>query len=73
MSFGQVYDHAYQLIGACPIESGHLLKLADNECRHGRLPYDRSAPCGCFPEEGATIHALPAPAQPAADPARKAA
>lgn len=34
--------------------------LADNECRHGRLPGDRTPSCGCWPQEqGAT-----------ADPAR---
>jgi len=25
--------------------------LADDECEHGRLPNDRSDPCGCFPQE----------------------
>lgn len=25
---------------------------AENECAHGRLPFDPSLPCGCFPEEG---------------------
>src|SRR4051794_13128557 len=37
--------------GLCPIEAGVLGRLADNECRHGRLTGDRSAPCGCFPAE----------------------
>lgn len=25
--------------------------LADHECTHGRLPGDRSEPCGCWPQE----------------------
>ena len=29
--------------GRCPIEAGVLGRLADHECRHGRLPFDRSA------------------------------
>lgn len=53
--------------GACPIEAGLLGKLADNECRHNRLPFDRTAACGCFPQEGAVIVALPAPVAPAAE------
>lgn len=36
----------------CPIEAGLLFKLADNECSHGRLPGDRTRPCGCWPQEG---------------------
>jgi hypothetical protein len=28
-----------------------VMNLADYECRHGRLPGDRSAPCGCYPNE----------------------
>lgn len=35
----------------CPIEAGLQGKLADNECRHGRLPGDRTQPCGCWPQE----------------------
>jgi hypothetical protein len=34
--------------GTCPIESGVLLKLADHECAHGRLPMEGPS-CGCFP------------------------
>jgi hypothetical protein len=45
--------------GRCPIEAGLLCRLADHECRHGRLAFDRTAPCGCWPEEGAVVHALP--------------
>lgn len=37
--------------GACPIECGTFGRLADNECRHGRLDGDRSTPCGCWPSE----------------------
>jgi hypothetical protein len=28
--------------GRCPIETGVLGRLADRECRHGRLPYGRT-------------------------------
>ena len=42
---------ALQTGGACPIESGVLGRLADNECAHGRLAGDRSAKCGCWPQE----------------------
>jgi hypothetical protein len=46
--------------GPCPIEAGTLGRLADHECRHGRLSFDRTAPCGCWPQEGAAIVTLPA-------------
>ncbi len=45
--------------GRCPIEAGVLGRLADHECRHGRLPFDRTPACGCWPEEGAAVLALP--------------
>ena len=32
----------------CPWESGFAGFLADSECKHGRLPTDHSAPCGCW-------------------------
>jgi hypothetical protein len=44
--------------GRCPIEAGVLGRLADHECRHGRLPRDRTPACGCWPEEGAVVLAL---------------
>jgi hypothetical protein len=44
--------------GRCPIEAGVLGRLADHECRHGRLPGDRTPPCGCWREEGAVVVAL---------------
>ncbi|MGO9882228.1 MAG: hypothetical protein ACLP4R_29915 [Solirubrobacteraceae bacterium] len=47
--------------GRCPIEAGVLGRLADHECRHGRLPGDRTPPCGCWPEEGAVVVALSRP------------
>jgi hypothetical protein len=47
--------------GRCPIEAGVLGKLADHECRHGRLPFDRTPACGCWPQEGAAVLALPRP------------
>jgi hypothetical protein len=58
--------------GRCPIEAGALGKLADHECRHGRLPFDRSAACGCWPQEGAAVLALPRRG-PVGTPARRAA
>ena len=45
--------------GSCPIEAGTLGRLADHECRHGRLPFDRTAACGCWPQEGAAVLTLP--------------
>lgn len=45
--------------GGCPIEAGLLGLLADHECRHGRLPFDRTPPCGCWPEEGAGVLTVP--------------
>jgi len=50
--------------GACPIESGVLGRLADNECAHGRLAGDRSAKCGCWPQENAPVIALTQRARP---------
>ena len=49
--------------GRCPIEAGVLGRLADHECRHSRLPGDRTAPCGCWPEEGAVVVALSRPVE----------
>ena len=44
--------------GRCPIEAGALAKLADHECRHGRLPFDRSPVCGCWSQEGGAVVTL---------------
>jgi hypothetical protein len=49
--------------GRCPIEAGLLGRLADRECRHGRLPFDRTASCGCWPDEGAIVSARSAPVE----------
>jgi hypothetical protein len=46
--------------GRCPIEAGVLGRLADHECRHGRLPGDRTPQCGCW-REGAVVLALTRP------------
>lgn len=35
-------------------EPTHTPRLADLECDHGRLPDDRTAPCGCWPEHERT-------------------
>ena len=60
--------------GPCPIEAGLIGRLADHECRHGRLAFDRTPKCGCWPQEDGIILALPAPTpQPAPAPARRAA
>jgi hypothetical protein len=58
--------------GRCPIEAGVLGRLADHECRHGRLPLDRTPACGCWAEEGAAVIALPRP-RPASSADRRAA
>lgn len=42
------YRRAQEIAGACPIEAGLVLKLADNECRHGSLPTDRRVTCDCW-------------------------
>jgi hypothetical protein len=47
--------------GRCPIEVGVLGRLADHECRHGRLPLDRTPACGCWPQDGAVILPLAQP------------
>ena len=49
-----------QSTGSCPIEAGILGRLADHECRHGRLPFDRTAACGCRPQESVIVLVLPA-------------
>jgi hypothetical protein len=59
-SFAARYDAALRLAGGrCPIEAGLIGRLADHECRHGRLAFDRNPPCGCWPEEGAAVRPLP--------------
>jgi hypothetical protein len=63
-SFSARYTAALaQCGGRCPIEAGVLGRLADHECRHGRLPFDRTLACGCWAEEGAMVLALPRPAR----------
>ena len=58
--------------GCCPIEAGLLGRLADHECGHGRLPGDRTAKCGCWPQENAPVIAFTQRARPPRA-ARKAA
>jgi hypothetical protein len=59
-TFAARYRASQRLAGGrCPIEAGLICRLADHECRHGRRAFDRTAPCGCWPEEGAIVHALP--------------
>jgi hypothetical protein len=51
-TFAEVYRQLRELAGGrCPIEAGLLARIADNECRHGRLPGDLSPVCGCWPGE----------------------
>ena len=60
ISFSARYHAAMAACGGrCPIEAGLLGRLADNECRHGRLPFDRTPACGCWPQEGAAVLSLP--------------
>lgn len=56
--------------GACPIEQGFFMRLADHECRHGRLPFDRSPACGCWRQEARVISL---PEKPKASRKRRAA
>jgi hypothetical protein len=59
-TFAARYRAAERLAGGrCPIEAGLICRLADHECRHGRLAFDRTAPCGCWHEEGAVVRPLP--------------
>jgi hypothetical protein len=58
--------------GRCPIEAGLLGRLADHECRHGRLPFDSTPSCGCWAEEGAVVLALRSPSHLAESGARAA-
>jgi hypothetical protein len=49
ISFSARYADAMAECGErCPIEAGVLGRLADHECGHGRLPRDRTPPCGCW-------------------------
>ena len=44
-SFAARYRAAQRLAGGrCPIEAGLICRLADHECRHGRLAFDHTAP-----------------------------
>jgi hypothetical protein len=73
ISFSVRYRVAMSECGRrCPIEAGLLGRLADNECHHGRLPFDRTPPCGCWPQEGATLHTLPHPHEAAREERRAA-
>jgi hypothetical protein len=47
------------LDGHDPVGASARLGLADLECHHGRLPFDRTAACGCWRQEGAVILPLP--------------
>lgn len=39
-----------------PVGSEHIAtRFADEECAHGRLPGDRTPPCGCWPGEAAPV------------------
>jgi hypothetical protein len=61
--------------GHCPIEAGVAGRLADHECNCGRLPFDRTPPCGCWPQEPAALVTLSArsSATASAPPRRRAA
>ena len=60
ISFSPSYGAAMaECGGRCPIEAGVLGRLADHECRHGPLPFDRTPACGCWPQEGAAVLSLP--------------
>jgi hypothetical protein len=44
-TFAARYRAAERLAGGrCPIEAGLICRLADHECRHGRLAFDHTAP-----------------------------
>jgi hypothetical protein len=55
-TFAEVYRQLLELAdGRCPIEAGLLANIADNECRHGRLPGDKGEACGCWPGEPSAV------------------
>ena len=61
-SFAARYRAAQRLAGGrCPSEAGLMGRLADHECRRGRLACRHSDPCGCWGEEGAVMRALTEP------------
>jgi len=71
-SFAAAYRAAQRRAGGGdPIEAGLLGRIADFECRHGRLAFDRSPACGCWPEEGTPVSARPRPDDWAARPERR--
>ena len=48
MAMDKVYaDNSW----AYPDKDGKLYRFADFECKHDRLPGDKTPPCGCWPEE----------------------
>ena len=53
------------LCRALPDRSGPVRALADHECRPGRLPFDRTPACGCWPQEGAALLSLRRRTRPA--------
>ena len=72
-SFADCYSAAMREKGCCPIEAGLLGRLADHECTHGRLPGDRTATCGCWPQENAPVVALTRRVRAQPPPARRKA
>ena len=63
-TFAAHYQDLIRALGGdCPIEAGVLGRLADHECEHGRLPGDRTSRSGCWPQENASVIALPEPAR----------
>jgi len=63
-TFAAHYQDLLRALGGdCPIEAGVIGRLADHECEHGRLPGDRTSRGGCWPQENASVIALPEPAR----------
>ena len=58
--------------GAARSKPGQFGRLADHECRHGRLPFDPTPSCGCWPQEGAVVLTLPRSRTPRSGRARAA-
>jgi hypothetical protein len=58
--------------GRCPIAAGVAGRLTDHGCRCGRLPFDRTPPCGCWPQEPAAVVTLSARSPATASTARAA-
>jgi hypothetical protein len=52
------YPFTTTVLPAAPLDRGGGPELYDavNECEHGRLPGDKTPPCGCWDSEHRELH-----------------